>query len=75
VILAAADEDYNRYTKQIRQEYIHVPLEAYQKGRAAVLQSFLQKEPFVTPLFNSIFGKKARENMTREIEWLPELKE
>jgi predicted metal-dependent HD superfamily phosphohydrolase len=72
-ILAADEDAYNQYAAQIRAEYIHVPLELYKKGRAAVLQHFLDNDPFVTELFRQIYGAKAKENMQREITSLHSL--
>lgn len=42
-ILGATEERYDRYTRNIRAEYGHVPEEAWRSGRAAVLRHFLQR--------------------------------
>ncbi|WP_394794762.1 phosphohydrolase [Armatimonas sp.] len=42
-ILGAPRRTYSRYAQLIREEYIHVPDDAYRVGRAAVLERFLQR--------------------------------
>ena len=42
-IKSAKDENYDSYSRQIRQEYSHVPEEAFRLGRAKILTSFLQE--------------------------------
>lgn len=73
-ILASDDEVYDSYAKQIREEYIHVPLDLYIAGRTSILQGFVKQRTFVTPLFDSMLGQKAIKNMEREIQSLPNLK-
>lgn len=73
MILAAEQAEYDRYAHNIRKEYIHVPLDLYKKGRAAVLENFLKHDAFVTKVFNNEYSLKAKENMEREIGWLPSL--
>jgi len=59
------------YAQNIRKEYQHIPDEDFKKGRASVLQKFLQRE---TIYFSEIFQKekeeKARENLKYEIHQL-----
>lgn len=62
---------YDVYAQQIRQEYIHYNDEAYNKGRSAVLQSFLKATPlFKTATLQDRFEQKAVNNLKREIEKL-----
>jgi predicted metal-dependent HD superfamily phosphohydrolase len=71
-ILGASERVYDRYARLIRQEYAHVPEDAYRKGRAAVLGKFLEREKIY---FGSrpdvpVREARARENLTREIQSL-----
>lgn len=75
MILASEKSIYDRYARNIRKEYIHVPLELYKKGRAAVLTNFIKNDAFVTETFNKEYAALAKENMEREIGWLPNLEE
>lgn len=67
-ILGTNETTYDRYARQIRQEYAHVPDDAFRQGRAAVLQSFLNRyEMFFSPLGKSYYEARARANMSREL--------
>lgn len=63
--------DYAAYSRNIRAEYIHVPLEQYRTGRAAVLQAFLSR-PFLyfTELGRARWEAAARVNVVGEIALL-----
>ena len=74
-ILAADDAAYDLYARQIRAEYIHVPLDLYKSGRAAILQNFIKQSAFLTPLFKEQYAEQSVKNMTREIAWLPSLEQ
>ena len=64
-ILAAPPDEYDAYAAAIRQEYVHVPDEAYRIGRTEVLESLLKKERlFASTLLDEA---AARENMRREL--------
>jgi predicted metal-dependent HD superfamily phosphohydrolase len=70
-ILGAAEPDYARYARAIRQEYAWVPEEQYRHGRTRVLQGFLQRgRIYLTePMFQALEAR-ARANVTREIQSL-----
>ncbi|MDX1933258.1 MAG: hypothetical protein SFU56_11680 [Capsulimonadales bacterium] len=71
-VLGAEDDAYRRYAAQIRQEYAHVPIDAYRRGRIAVLNRFLAR----SSLFHSErpavrrWEEQARRNLQAEIERL-----
>ena len=68
-ILGAAPRTYRRYAKLIREEYAHVPDDAYRTGRAAVLERFLQRPR----LYFGSFPKReaqARANLQAELSRL-----
>lgn len=70
-ILAAPDEDYNTYAKQIRKEYSSFSWEEYRKGRMEVMTAFLQRERiFLTDHFNATYEQQARSNIQRELKSL-----
>jgi predicted metal-dependent HD superfamily phosphohydrolase len=65
-ILAAEPAQYDAYAQAIRQEYVHVPDEAYLVGRGQVLKR-LGERPFLYHLpEHQNWEAKARENMQRE---------
>lgn len=66
-ILGAAEGDYDRYARKIRQEYEWVPEEAYRAGRAAVLQQFLRRERIFRTRQFACLEESARRNLAREI--------
>ena len=66
-ILGAAPEVYDRYAAAIRREYAWVDDAAYRKGRAAVLDRFLQRPRlYFTPFLHDRYQQKAHGNMERE---------
>jgi predicted metal-dependent HD superfamily phosphohydrolase len=67
-ILAAEPSRYDVYAAAIRQEYAHVPDDAYRAGRADVLRRFAAR-PVIFPdaAFARACEKKARANLAREI--------
>ena len=72
-ILGTSTEEYDVYSKAIRQEYIHYPWDEYRSGRVSVLQGFLNRERlFFTDHFHAQFENIARENINREIRSLQE---
>ena len=76
-ILGSDRERYAKYMSQIRQEYIHVSLPDYQKGRTKVLEKFLEaKYLFKTDFFREQYEEVARHNLKWEISVLrlPEMK-
>lgn len=71
-ILGAVGRVYDRYAALIRQEYIHVPEDAYRTGRPAVLERFLQREKIYLGTWPGVTEReaRARENLQREIAML-----
>jgi predicted metal-dependent HD superfamily phosphohydrolase len=70
-ILGAAPEAYDRYTRQIRQEYAFAPDDLYRTGRTAVMRRFLEARAiFPDPALSHRFEAVARENIRREISRL-----
>lgn len=68
-ILGATAELYDRYEGWIRQEYAFVPEEAFQKGRSAVLKSFLdQGEIYHTAELREKLEAPARNNLNLALE-------
>lgn len=67
-ILAASPEAYDRYAKQVAQEYAWVPEPAYKQGRAKVLQAFLDRpQIYFTPALRAKWEDSARANLKREL--------
>lgn len=70
-ILGSNKERYMEYMRQIRQEYRHFPHDVYGKGRAAVLQTFLNtKRLYKTQFFYDLYEVRARDNLRYEISVL-----
>ena len=70
-ILGSDEPTYNAYAQAIREEYAFVEEQAYRDGRAAVLQSFLDR----SSIYNTAQGRASHEdrahaNLTREIKTL-----
>ena len=62
---------YATYAANVRQEYAHVPDEAFRPGRAAVLEGFVARPRlFHTDAFHARFDEQARANLGREIDEL-----
>src|SRR3989344_4598670 len=77
-ILGAEPGSYGYYKRGIRNEYSHVPLYLYRKGRIGVLEGFLQRleagELFHLPVSQKNYKENAFSNMRREINELKTLK-
>lgn len=70
-VLGADPARFAAYDAGIRQEYRHVPDEAYRQGRARVLQSFLDREPiYLTASFRERYEAVARRNLAQAIQRL-----
>lgn len=70
-ILGAAPAAYDSYVRGVRQEYAHVPDEAWRTGRAAVLQRFLDgPQLYPDPAWAARFEARARTNIARELDSL-----
>ncbi|HSI59717.1 MAG TPA: N-methyl-D-aspartate receptor NMDAR2C subunit [Ideonella sp.] len=63
-ILGAPPARFAEYERQVREEYAWVPEPAFQQGRSAVLQQFLQREAiYSTLLFRERLEASARDNL------------
>lgn len=72
-ILGAEAARYRCYASAIRQEYLHVPDDAYATGRTAVLSKFLARPRiFTNDVFRDTLEIRARENLAAEIRQLAE---
>lgn len=70
-ILGESPQEYNNYSKKIRQEYSMYPDLIYNTGRRKVLLHFLDMERiFKTPGFYDNYEQQARENLKDELERL-----
>jgi predicted metal-dependent HD superfamily phosphohydrolase len=70
-VLGSAPDRYARYAADVRREYAHVPEDEYREGRAKVLEKFLLREVlYFTPEMQQKFDRRARLNMSAEIERL-----
>jgi len=70
-ILGAAPAAYDSYVRGVRQEYGHVPEEAWRAGRTAVLQRFLDSaQLYPDPAWAARSEARARANIARELEGL-----
>jgi len=67
-ILAAEPSRYDAYAAAIREEYAHVPDDAYRAGRADLLRRFAAR-PVIFPnaAFAMVCEDKAHENLAREL--------
>src|SRR5947209_3818916 len=60
--------DYRAYAAHIRQEYAHVPDDAYRAGRSQVLRSFLTRPRlYQTHLLHEALDARSRLNLEWEI--------
>ena len=67
-ILGADPEAYDAYARAVREEYAHVPDEAWKLGRPMVLKKFLEARViYPDPDLRQRFEGQARENLAREI--------
>jgi predicted metal-dependent HD superfamily phosphohydrolase len=67
-ILGQPPAVYRQYAQAIRQEYAHVPDDAYRHGRGQVLTYFLaQKRLYQTAYFFTHLEEQARHNLRQEL--------
>jgi predicted metal-dependent HD superfamily phosphohydrolase len=67
-ILGTDAATFDAYERAIRQEYAHVPDDAFRAGRAAVLRKFLARDRiYATETFASRYETHARENIARSL--------
>ena len=70
-VLGRVETEYDRYARQIRQEYIYFGDSDYQLGRVKVLESFLQRpQLYFTDYYRQKCESRARENVKRECQSL-----
>lgn len=70
-ILAVAPESYDNYRRAIRDEYAHVPDDAFRVGRSAVLRQLLGLEKlFHLPALRDEWDAQARANLLDECDAL-----
>jgi predicted metal-dependent HD superfamily phosphohydrolase len=66
-ILGSSKENYIKYTQQIREEYHIYNNYNYNKGRKALLKSFLEKDSiYLSNFFYQKYEKQAKENILKE---------
>jgi len=67
-ILAADRERYEAYARGVREEYAHVPDDAFAHGRAAVLRALVDRPTlFHTPRARASWEERARANVAAEL--------
>lgn len=67
-ILASSATDYRAYVRAVRAEYAHVPNDAFNVGRAAVLRSLLDLPAlFRIPALAARWEEAARRNVSAEL--------
>jgi predicted metal-dependent HD superfamily phosphohydrolase len=70
-ILGQPEERFDRYEKQIREEYTQVPDNQFRKGRTAILKLFLARPSiYATKFFWNKYEDQAQENLKRSIRRL-----
>jgi len=70
-IFSQSHEYFDRYCREIRQEYSQAKEEAYRAKRREILQSFLKRDSiYYTTFFRQKYKARAEENLQREIERL-----
>lgn len=70
-ILGADPAAYDRYARQVREEYPHVPEALWRPGRSAVLKHFLESpDIYPEPGFRARLEAPARANLARELAGL-----
>ena len=70
-VLAADDERYRRYARDVRAEYAHVPDADFARGRTAVMGSLLAHERlYATATAHERWEQRARANVAAELRAL-----
>lgn len=70
-ILATNEGEYQRYTQNVRKEYMMIKEHVYRAGRKEVLSRFLEREQiYHTEAFYEVFEKAARRNLRNELSTL-----
>lgn len=71
-ILSSEPEEYQNYAEAIRKEYAYAPDELYKQGRIIVLERFLSRKIYHSPVF-SLLEAKAKNNIQSELMKLKSL--
>jgi len=67
-ILGATPERFDEYDEQVREEYAHVPDEAFRQGRRRILSDFLARpRMYSTEHFHATLEPRARDNLQRAL--------
>ena len=70
-ILGSQPDEYQAYAQAVREEYRHVPDDAWRTGRTNVLRSILAADPlYPHPAFRDDLETQARHNIETELESL-----
>lgn len=70
-ILGQAEERFDEYERQIREEYGRIPEDAFVAGRSVILKLFLDRSNiYATRFFRQKYRKQARRNVTRSLAQL-----
>ena len=70
-ILGETPERYDRFERNIRQEYAHVPKLLYRVGRGRILRGFLERDRiYAVPELHERFERQARDNLQKAIDAL-----
>lgn len=70
-ILGSSSDQYDAYSRKIRQEYIQYPWDTYRSRRIEIMQRFLARpQLFFTDTFYAKYEATARQNIKREITLL-----
>jgi predicted metal-dependent HD superfamily phosphohydrolase len=70
-ILGQPAEAFDEYERQVRAEYAWVPDPAFRAGRAAILQSFLDRPSiYASEFFRRTYEESARRNLSRSLQKL-----
>ncbi len=70
-ILGQPQPAFDKYERQIREEYDWVPAEDFRKGRAAILARFANRPNiYATEHFHELYENQARENLIRSLQQL-----
>ena len=71
-ILGAPWEEFDRYDRAIRQEFIAIPDQVFLPRRRAIMAGFLERERlFLTDTFHQNYDATARANLARLVASLP----
>lgn len=70
-IFAAPGNRYREYAASVRAEYAHVPQDRFTAARAAILESYLNREAiYLSASAQTLWEERARENLGNEVSEL-----